>query len=223
VAPLPDAAGVVKVTLFFTISGKQDILTRFFIHYDGTAPSNSDLNTFCGSIRTQFGTNLKSLLSAAYTLAQVQAVDLSSVTGAIGIDSTQVAGTRAGSVIPASASVVTSYTFARRYRGGHSRAYWPFGVQADMATSDVWGSTFQSSVKTGVDAFFSGVLGAGWSGAGSMTHVNVSYFHGSHVVVNPVTGRARNVPDLRATPLKDTITSVAVKLPIGSQRRRLRA
>jgi hypothetical protein len=220
-AALPDASGVVRVTLQLGMGGQPNNITRFFIHYTGTAPSTSDLNTFATAIRTAFGTNLKSLMTTAYQLTSVTALDLSTTSSPVGSDSTAVSGTRAGANIPASAAVVTSYKIARRYRGGHPRGYWPFGVTTDLGTEQQWGSSFTGSVKTGIDAFYTAVLAAGWSGAGTITHVNVSYFHGSHVVIDPVTGRATNVPDQRGTPVVDNVTSVLVPLNIGTQRRRI--
>jgi hypothetical protein len=220
---LPDASQVLRVTLVFTYGLDTSVITRFFIRYSGSAPVNADLNTFATSVRTAFNTNLKALTNVACTLTNVNVVDLSSVTGAIGSDSTAVVGTRAGTQVPASAAVVVSYEIARRYRGGHSRGYWPFGVATDLGTEQTWSAALSTATKTGIDAFFTAVVGAGWTGAGTLDHVNVSYYHGSHVVTNPSTGRARNVPDLRATPLVGTISTTLVRLRIGSQRRRMAA
>lgn len=222
-ATLPDASGVIRVDCKLFIGIDANCLTRFFIHYDGSAPSASDLTTLAGAIRTAFNTNLKALVFSSNQLTQVTCTDLTTVSGAVGVDSTAVTGTRAGSALPASASTVVSYKISRRFRGGHARGYWPFGVAGDMSGEQNWGSTFTSSVKTGIDAFFTAVLAAGWSGAGAVTHVNVSYYHGSHVVTNPATGRARNVPDLRATPLVGQVIARNVVAGIGSQRRRLHA
>lgn len=222
-ATLPDAAGVIRVDCKLFIGIDANCLTRFFVHYDGTAPSASDLTAYATSIRSAYNTNLKSLTFSSNQLTQVTCTDLSTVSGAVGVDSTAVTGTRAGTQVPASACVVISYKIARRFRGGHARGYWPFGVAGDLSGEQNWGSTLTTAVKTGIDAFFTAVLAAGWSGAGSLTHVNVSYYHGSHVVTNPVTGRARNVPDLRATPLVGTVIARNVVSTVGSQRRRLRA
>jgi len=220
VTPLPDVAKVIRVTLVFTIGSDTHAITRFFVNYSGTAPSNSDLNTFCGAVRSAFNTNLKSLCHALVVLTTVEAVDLTSTSGATGSDSTSVTGTRAGLPCTGDAAVVVSYPIARRYRGGHPRGYWPFGVAGDLATPQQWGATLVNAVNTGITAFFTAVRAAGWTGAGDVDHVNVSYFHGSHVVTNPTTGRARNVPDLRATPLVAGIANLIVRARPGSQRRR---
>jgi len=222
VAPLPDVAGVIRCTLEFAMGSKTGVITRFFIKYDGTAPTNAQLTTFAGSIRAAVNTNLKSLMQGSIDLIEVDCVDLSSTSGAIGSDATAVVGTRAGVVLTSNAAVVVSYEIARRYRGGHPRGYWPFGVEGDLQTAQTWNTTLTGAVKTGIDAFFTAVVAAGWTGSGTLTHVNVSYFHGSHVVTNPTTGRARNVPDLRATPLVNDVLSTIARTAVGSQRRRLR-
>jgi hypothetical protein len=195
-------------------------LTRFFISYSGTAPTNSDLDTFCTAVSTAYGTNLKSLADTGGGLKEVDASDLSSATGAIGVWTGSIAGTRGSTFIGAGTSLIESYKIARRYRGGHPRGYWPFGIQTDMLDRNTWKGTFTAACDTGFAAFFTAVLAAGWTGAGTLLHTNVSYYQGFTVVTNPITGRARNVPSLRGTPVVDTVTSLFTQGQIGSQRRR---
>jgi hypothetical protein len=119
------------------------------------------------------------------------------------------------------ASVVSSYTIQRRYRGGHPRGYWPFGVTTDLQNDVDWTAAFVTACNTGFSTFFTALFAAGWTGAGTLTQVNVSYYDGFTVVVSPTTGRARNVPTLRVSPVQDTILIVACKVSIGTQRRRI--
>lgn len=219
---LPNVANVIRVSCHMTIGGKPDNISRFFISYTGTAPTNADLNTFAGTVRAAYNTNLKSLAVASVVLTSVECVDLTTLTSAQGSDSTSVAGTRAGSGNVGSASVVISYAIARRYRGGHARGYWPFGSNADLQTQQNWLAALQTAVATGFAAFMTAVKAGGWSGAGTLGHVAVSYYSGSHVVTNPTTGRARNVPDFRATPLVSNVSQNLVRSIVGSQRRRER-
>ena len=195
-------------------------MTRFFIHYTGTAPTNADLTTFAGSIRAAWNTNLKALVSSTEELLEVDCQDLSSSTGAQGIDTTAVTGTRAGGILPGSTAVVISYNIARRYRGGHPRGYWRMGVAPDLLYPSEISAALVAAAQTGIDAFFTAVLAAGWTGAGTLTHCNVSYFQGFTVHTNPTTGRATNVPSPRGTPVVDTVTSRKVKQILGHQRRR---
>lgn len=196
-------------------------LNRFYIHYTGTAPTNAQLATFDAAVNTAWGTNMKPLMPLSGTMTQIESADLTSSTGAVDTSPFSVAGTRAGTNLPADQCLVSSYEIARRYRGGHPRAYWYFGVVADQASPLVWSTTFTNSCNTGINAFFTALVAAGWTGAGTLTHVNVSYYEGFTVFTNPITGRARNVPTVRGTPLVDTVTSVASKTSIGSQRRRI--
>lgn len=195
-------------------------LTRFFVQYTGTAPVNADLNTFNGSVSSAYNTNLKALVDTDTVLTQLESVDLTSATGAVATTAASVTGTRAGNTTPNEAAVVISYEISRRYRGGHPRGYWRAGVVTDLATTRTWSTSFLSSLKTGYNAFMTSVLAAGWTGAGTLTHVNVSYYHGFTVVINPITGRARNVPSLRTTPVVDLVTDIICRPGVGTQRRR---
>jgi hypothetical protein len=197
-----------------------DVVTRFFIAYAGTAPTSAQLVTFANAVGTAWGTNLKSLCSSQVELTSVTAEDLTSATAAVGASGFATLGTRAGDSMTAQLAAVVSYTIARRYRGGHPRGYWPFGVDTDIATPQTWANAFITASNTGIEAFFTAVLAAGWTGAGALTHVNVSYYHGFTVVTNPTTGRARNVPTLRGTPLVDTVSAAVTQVTVGTQRRR---
>jgi hypothetical protein len=198
-----------------------DVVTRFFYRYTGSAPSPSDLNTFCAAVSAGWFADILPMVVPQVVLLNCTAVDLSSPSGSEGVFSDPTAGTRSGAELPADASLVASYTFGRRYRGGHSRGYWPMGVAGDLNDAQHWNSTFTTDALTAIEGFFGTVDASGWSGAGTLSHVSVSYYLGFHVVTNPVTGRARNVPTLRSTPVVDAVTGYVARNRIGSQRRRL--
>jgi hypothetical protein len=211
---------VVRTAISGTGSPPSQWLTRFYTQYTGTAPVNADLASFDTAIDTAFNTNLKPLMNGDKTALQIESVDLTSPTAAVDIKSISRVGTRAGGVLPAQICVVQSYGIARRYRGGHPRGYWPFGSDSDLSVDDIWIAGSVTAFDNGLDAFFTAVAAAGWAGAGTLTHVNVSYFAGFTVVVSPTTGRARNVPTLRGSPVVDPVTSTTVRASIGTQRRR---
>ncbi len=218
---LPSVPKTLRVALKHNdTSADPDVVTRFFIQYSGTAPSNSDLNTFCAAVGTAWTNHLAALHNATVQLAEVTAEDLTSPTSAVGTALIGSAGTLSGTLLGAGTAAVFSYAIGRRYRGGHPRAYWQMGVGASLATRNEWTSAFAIAADTAMPAFFTDVLAAGWALAGSLSHVNVSYFSGFTVITNPITHRARNVPTLRVTPVVDTVTSVALNPKIGSQRRR---
>lgn len=220
-APLPDVASVLRVAMGFTLISGGPALSRFYLHYSGSAPSAGQLGTFNASIATAYGTDLKPLASADVELTSIETTDLSSSTGAQAVTPEAITGTRAGTNVTAEQCVVTSYEITRRYRGGHPRGYWPFGVVGDQASVKTWSAGLVTAVNSGMAAFMTAVEAAGWSGAGTIQQCNISYFKGFTVVTSPTTGRARNVPTLRAIPVVDNVTSIVARSSIGVQRRRL--
>jgi hypothetical protein len=220
VPALPDVPKVLKLALVHLYGANLDVVTRHYIAYSGSAPSDADLNAFCEAVRNNWDEDVKPLCSDDVELKLVEATDLTTVTSAIGSFATSVEGTRTGTPIPAASCVVQSYEIARRYRGGHPRGYWPCGVNTDLAGSLEWSSDAIADFQPGLDAYFADALASGWGGAGTLTHVNVSYYEGFTVVTDPITGRARNVPTPRDTPVIDTISSTIVRARVGSQRRR---
>lgn len=217
---LPNVAAVLRVQLQGHVGIDADWITRFYLSYTGTAPTSAQLNSLAGVIRAAWGTNVKALLPASAGLDSVTIQDLTSLTSAIGIDTTGIVGTRAGSLIPGGTSMVVSYRIARRYKGGHPRGYWVMGVSADLGDAQQWAGAFLTAAQTAIDAFFAAAIGTPWTGGGTLAHVNVSYYHGFTVHTNPTTGRARNVPTLRGTPVVDAVTSRVAQDNIGTQRRR---
>jgi hypothetical protein len=220
-APLPVVASTLRVACIHVDDNDLNLISRFFITYTGSAPSTGQLDTFCTAVGTAWGSDLKSLTGTAVELTTVEAVDLTSSTSASGVASPAIAGTRSGNAIPADNCALTSYEINRRYRGGHPRGYWPFGIQTDLLNTQEWSSTFTGLVLTGIENFFSGIIASGWSGAGTLTHTNASLFEGFSVEISPSTGRARNVPTKRATAVVDPVLSYVVRARIASQRRRL--
>lgn len=217
---LPNVPNVLRVQMQGHVGIDADWITRFHLQYSGTAPTSAQLNALAGVIRAGWGTNLKALLPASAGLDSVSIEDLSSLTAAVGIDTTGVVGTRAGSLIPGGTAVVVSYRIARRYKGGHPRGYWVAGVSADLGDAQQWAGAFLTAFQTGIDAFFAAAIGTPWTGGGTLAHCNVSYYHGFTVVTNPTTGRARNVPTLRGTPVVDLVTARVAQDNLGTQRRR---
>lgn len=217
---LPVVPKVLRVALSGTRSVPSVWLTRFFIQYTGTAPTNADLAAFDTAIDTSFNTNVKPLMDADTALSQIESVDLSSSSGAVDIKTVNRVGTRAGTAMPAQICAVQSYGIGRRYRGGHPRGYWPLGTITDISLDTIWGATAVTAFDNGLDALFTSIFAAGWTGAGTLTHVNVSYYSGFTVVTNPITGRARNVPTLRVAPVVDAVVSTTIRSSFGTQRRR---
>jgi len=220
---LPVIPGVIRLERQFKMSEDNAARVRTFLSYSGTAPTVAQLNTFAAAIGTSFGTNLKGLMTPASTLETVTVTDMSSYTGAQGVASPAIQGTRGSGgtgTLPASTAVVVSLEIARRYRGGHPRQYWPFGLSADMQDAQTWSSSFNSACATGFAADSAAILGSGWTGAGALSGVNVSQYSG-FTVHDGTTGRARNVSTPRTSPIIDAVLSLVVRLGIGAVRKRL--
>lgn len=219
--PLANVPKVIKVALVASDEINTDIVTRFYIRYTGSAPSAADLDTFADAIRANWGAALAGSVNEALSLIRVECTDLSTLTSATGLWTGVDAGTATGVPVPVDSAVVVSYTISRRYRGGHPRGYWSAGEGIDLANPQRWTPDFIAAFQTQITDFFAGVVASGWSGAGTLDHVNVSYFAGFTVVTSPTTGRARNVPTPRGTPIVDPVVALVTRLRIGTQRRRL--
>ena len=218
---LPDVPKTIKVAAIWSDGVNTDIVTRWYETYTGSAPSSSQLTTFCGDVHTAIATNLGYATSEVLDLGRVHAIDLSSPTGAEGDDATSTAGTNTDPPNALDVAQVVSYEIARRYRGGHPRGYWPLGSAVALDNPQRWDPTYLASIQTNMGVVFAAVASAVWSGGGTLQHSNVSYFNGFTVITDPITGRARNVPTVRVTPLIDAVTSYIARSHIGTQRRRL--
>lgn len=220
VPALPAVPGVLQLKLKHGNTTIGDILSTTYWAYTGSAPSSTALNTMASSVESAWASHLAGLLNTAMNLLEVEITDLSSATGGRGIWTGTTAGTRSGSAIPAGVATLYSLAIARRYRGGKPRMYLPWGVQGDLDGSVAWQPSFTSAALSDWNSFASAVIAAAPSGTTITSQANVSYYKGFTVVTNPVTGRSRNVPTLRATPVVDAVLSVSVNTNYASQRRR---
>lgn len=221
VPALPNVPSVLRCALIGSDASNVDVVTRFYIQYGGTAPSPTQCSAFALSIGSDWGGHLSSLADTGFSIKDVTVVDLTTPSSGTGFDTTTHTGSRSGSAMSLQDSMVISYKIGRRYRGGHPRGYWRLGVQGDLTSAQQWSSTFCTNVETNYTAFMTAVLAAGWTGAGTLGQVNVSFYEGFTVVTNPITGRARNVPKVRTTPLVDPVVSTVAQPFVGTQRRRI--
>jgi len=221
VPALPDVPNVIRIDTHWTLSEDTNAKVRFFYQYTGTAPTNTQLNTFCNAVMTAANTWIKGLMGADTTFDMVEATDLTSPTSAVGLSTNSpFTGTRAGAVLPADIALLNSSEVHRRYRGGHCRQYFPFGTQPDLNDEQTWGSTFLGQCNTDLAGWSAAIIAANWSGATIVGPVNVSYYNG-FTVHTGTTGRARNVSTPRTSAIVDLVISSIVRAGIATIRKRL--
>jgi len=218
--PLPDVPSVLRIEFPFSIY--EDLMAKCRVHYrySGTAPTNTDLNEFCDDIQAGIAADLAPLAGNHVTFLGVQAVDLTSATAAVGANTTTQAGTRGTTLLTADVCALMYMHVNRRYRGGHPRVYWPFGITTDLQTQQEWQDASVVAYESGYGNIDTLITSNGWTGAGSIVMVNVSYYEGFTVVTGP-TGRARNVSTPRVTPLVDDVAFFQFRKGIATQRNRL--
>lgn len=216
---LPTIPNVLRVDWQWSDASDINVSTRSFFRYSGPAPDSADCVTLAADIYA-----LQSALAGQWgegtDLIGTKVTDLSSSSGGVGEHAQDTPGTRTGSILAAGTAVLVNFVIGRRYRGGKPRSYFPMFTSTDLVGRNAWQGASVSGLDSALSTYFAGVLG---TGVGSLTitgHVNVSYYQGFTVVTSPTTGRARNVPKLRAVPQVDDILSYSVSTRPASQRRR---
>jgi hypothetical protein len=215
---LPVVPNVLRADLHWSISSDVNARTSLFFEYSGTAPDGSACLSLATTIATAMG-GWGEYWDVDTTLLGCTVTDLSSVTGGVATHDVSVAGTRPNPMSGATA-VLVNYQISRRYRGGKPRSYLPWGDSGDIGNRQTWNATRVGLWGTALAEFFDTVIGSTAGGTTITQHVNVSYYSGFTVVTSPTTGRARNVPTLRSSPLVNTVSSFAVSAKIANQRRR---
>lgn len=222
--PMPPAPGVLQLVIHSRDAAvAHDLINRLHVHYSGAAPTPAQLVTMAPTLLVEWASVFCPLMHPAKHVTGIDIIDLSSTTAAQTSLTGSSIGTRTGAAVPVDACVVVSGQVARRYRGGHPRAYLPLGTVTDLDGARQWNAALATDAAAAMISFMGVAVGAGWGGAGTLTPCNVSYFAGFHNVTFP-TGRVRSVPTIRpGGPVVDTITTFVGRTNIGSQRRRLAA
>lgn len=162
-APYPPVPNVAQVLLRGTTPGElwENVL---HLQYSGPAPTASTLNAIAGTINTMWQGQIASLCPSPIVLTEVLVTDLGSTTGAQGVNTFVVTGTRGDDIMAANAAVLVSYPVSLRYRGGKPRSYLLVGGNADNQDGMNWHAAFVTEVKTKWTNFMNGTLGQGSGG-----------------------------------------------------------
>lgn len=218
--PLPALPNAVKVRLNWAAAGAPITSVGWHMSYSGATPQSADLNGYAADIVAAAPT-LAAHWTSDLALQTTEVVDLSSASGATGLVSSNLVGSRTPGGIDASMCVVAHYQINRRYRGGKPRGYWPFGDSGELASRVAWSSAFVAACASDLTTFFVAISNKTHGTTTFGSHISVSYYSGFHVVTNPKTGRAENVPTPRPSPLIDPIVGLTCSTKPGNQRRRL--
>jgi hypothetical protein len=218
--PLPDVPNVLAIDLKFTV-GNANVLSRVHVNYASAAPTSHTLNEYAASIDDGIAAHLLPLFSTEVRTAEIVVTDLTSRTSARGIAESRQAGRRPGLLNGAAVAALINFKVARRYRGGKPRLYVPFFVASDLTPGLTWSDSALEAGTAGWAAFMAGLLTHTPAPLRLLEQVNVSYYEGFQAVTDPVTGRSRNVSQLRSEgPEVDGITAFSINPKLGSQRRR---
>lgn len=221
VPPLPSVPNVLKARLLWSDQLDVDVSSTLYFRYTGAAPSAGDCATFASDIDAAMGA-AKNLWDDTVQLTGCTVTDLSSDTGGEGSVSGTIPGPTSLGLLSGGTCLLMNYTISRRYRGGKPRNYFPWGGGESLASRQGWSASFLASCNSEWATFTAAVIGLSSGTTTIAAHTNVSYYAGTKVVISPTTGRARNVPILRATPLASDIVSASAAVRPGTQRRRNR-
>lgn len=216
--PLPDTP-CVRVRLIWNDTDGNDLGTRFYLSYSGSAPTAGNCTTLAGDVSTAWGTNLKGDCQDNISLVEVDVLDIATNSGLSGQWTGTITGTNGSTFTPIQCAINIEYGIARRYRGGKPRCYLPPAGNSELLGNNRWSSAFLSSVTTDVTAFFTAVEALSVGAVGTLKHVSLSYYKGFTNITNS-SGRERAVPTYRGTAVHDNVTGYFPKQIIGSQKRR---
>lgn len=171
---LPVVPNVLKVELLYVYGDKAAANVLHFQFAGGTlAPFD-----FCATIAENAAAELSAVVDIMGPDIETQGcrvTDLSSDTGLVVFDSSEVAGTRTGGTLPANSAVLASYTVARRYRGGHARQYLPWFTQTDLLSPQSWASASVTEAATAWTAVLASITASTFGGFTITTQVQVGY------------------------------------------------
>lgn len=216
--PLPESP-CLRVRLDYVNADGSFAGSRFYLSYAGAAPTPGNCITLATDIASAWATDIGPIVSDDWALAEIDVLDIASLTGASGQWSGHNTGGESGTAVPSQCAINVEFGIARRYRGGKPRMFIPGASVGQLQDSAHWTTGFVSSVNTAVGAFFTAVEALSVGAVGALGHVNLSYYSGFKNITNS-SGRERAVPQYRTAALLDTVESYNTKAIVGSQRRR---
>lgn len=218
VVPLPDKP-CVRVRLIYNEGVAGESGNRFYVAYAGSAPTGGNATSLATSIQGFWSSHLAPQISNAFTLNEVDVLDIASNSGLSGQWTGSDPGQATGTGPPASVATNVEFGISRRYRGGKPRFYLPPGDNGDLNGITSWTAQYVTNTTAAVQAFFAAIEALSVGSMGTLQHINLSYYKGFTNVTNS-SGRERAVPTYRPVALSDAVVGYSCKAIVGSQRRR---
>lgn len=129
-------------------------INGFAIEYDGIAPDNLALVNLAQFIGSTWLQAIGGLLTSATVQNIVQVWDISSDSGAQGVDNTPHNGQGvAGSLLSAGDAVCVGWPVQKRWRGGHFRTYFPARNTSDITNGSNLGAGVKSAYADAAKSF----------------------------------------------------------------------
>lgn len=218
--PLPSAPNVIKLSHVFNLGEAANARSHLFVGYSSAPPDATDLNSLCLAAGVSWASEFAGYLITGYDFLGVEAVDLSSPSGAFGSHPVVVAGSRAGAVPGGQAQTLIEMKVARRYRGGKPKSFWPMGSGDDVTGPNTWNPAFIVNLNVSLATYLAVIFPVTFGALVTTGLVNVSYYGPPHHVITNSSGRVRNSSTLRSAPVVEPIVSTLFVPKLASQRRR---
>ena len=216
---LPDVPKAMRLAVTQTLADSIPATNRYFLQWTGLDPTPADLGTFLTTVAANYVTHVFAELSNQVTGGSVEGTVLTSPTSPSAVEPMTGTGASVTKSVPAGTAMVMQEEIARRYRGGKPRVYIAGIPDDQLVDLNTWTNVAGNAVQAGLTAWMNSILSAGWSSAGTLSHVNISYFSGFTNHTYP-SGRVKAIPTPRPTPLVDLITNFSFNPQVASQRRR---
>jgi hypothetical protein len=198
---------VIKVRLTGQFATAVNWCNLDYWRYNGTPPTVTQLNNLASAISSAWNLHLAPNFANDTSLTNTECIDLSSPTAAVGADGSIHFGTAGALDLPDTVCVLESKQGALKYRGGHSRTYWPgLGAAGSNATGNAWSTTAIQTWATALSAYLNQIISHGDSDTYGPIQRSIVHYHGKH-------------PELTYPYVEDVIAS-NTSTAMATQRRR---
>ena len=218
---LPAIPGVLNFKYRFRVGVDLGATCRSFMQFTGGPPTSANCSTIAGTVATSWASRMAGMFGPDRELIGVDVTDLSSSSAGFGAVITSHVGTRNTPNLPGEVCALQNYKIGRRYRGGKPRIYWPAFTGIDLSDAQDWFPLSITDFNTAYQLHLTDIFAITTGGIVIHNQCSVSYYHLFDAVTNPITGRTRDVPRVRAIAIApDPITGLGINSRPASQRRR---